>query len=143
MPRVDATDKRSFDPLEEGEYLFVIAKATDEVGQKEPHNAYVHLQLQEPTSKKNVFENLVFSTSSAWKISNFWRALGHNVKKGDPIEFGGADVQGLEIRAYVSIREYNGDLQNQVDYFIEPDEAELRKQPAPVPPKTTKAVQPF
>ncbi len=143
MPKIDATDKQSFSPLEEGEYPFLIVKAEDKFGKDEPHNPYVHMQLQEPVSKKNVFENVVFSPASAWRVTNFWRALGHNVKKGDPIEFNGADVQGLEVRAYVTISLYQGDKQNDVAYFVEPDEAELSKPPTPVPPPTTKAVQPF
>ena len=143
MPRVDATDKRSFDVLPEGEYNFVIVKASDEIGSKEPHNPYVHMQLQEPGSKKNVFENLVFTAKSAFKITNFWRALGHDVKRGEPIEFTAADLQGLSVRAYVSIRLYNGDKQNDVEYFIEPDEVIGFKNPVPPPVPATKTVQPF
>lgn len=143
MPRIDATDKGNFDPLNEGEYPFLIVKAEDKFGKEEPHNPYVHMQLQEPVSKKNVFTNVVFAAGSAFRVTNFWRALGHNVKKGDPIEFDAADVQGREVRAYVILKKYQGDLQNDVDYFIEPEEAELSRAPAPVPSPTTKAVQPF
>src|SRR6267154_5335066 len=106
MPKIDATDKGNFDPLEEGEYPFLIVNAEDKFGKDEPHNPYVHMQMQEPISKKNVFTNVVFSAGSAWRVTNFWRALGYNVKKGDPIEFNAADVEGLEIRAYVIIKEY-------------------------------------
>jgi hypothetical protein len=141
MPRIIATEKRSFDVLQEGPYDFVIVKAVDRSGEKEPHNPYIHMQMQEPISKKNVFTNLVFTENTARRVTNFWRALGNDVKEGDPLDFNAIDVAGKSVRAYVSISLYNGDKQNNVEYFIEPDEPGLKK--AVPPPATTKTVQPF
>lgn len=144
MPKFNATDKQDFDPLEEGEYPFLIVKADDRFGKNEPHNPYVHMQLQELTSKKNVFTNLVFSKGTRRRLTNFWRALGNKVEEDEEVEFNATDVQGREVRAYVSISEYQGDKQNNVEHFIVPDEAEVSRAPAPVPPpSTTRAVQPF
>jgi ureidoglycolate hydrolase len=141
MPRFTASDSNSFEPLSEGDYTFVIVKATDEIGQTSG-NSYIHLQLQEVESKKNVFENVVFTPKTKRRVTNFWRALGHSCKDGDDVEFETADLVGEEIRAHVSVTEYNGDLQNDVEYFIEPDVTQTRKQPAaPVP--TKKPIEPF
>jgi hypothetical protein len=142
MPRIIATEKRSFDVLEEGPYDFVIVKADDRSGKDEPHNPYIHMQMQEPISKKNVFTNLVFTEKTARRVTNFWRALGNEVKVGEPLDFNAVDVQGRSVRAYVSISLYNGDKQNDVEYFIEPDEIGFKKS-VPPPAPTTKTVQPF
>jgi hypothetical protein len=141
MPQIEATDERSFEALPAGEYTLVTVKATDGFSEKS-NNQYVKVQLQEPESKKTIFFYAVFVKSVADKVTNFWRALGHNVKKGELIDFTAADVPiGVELRAWVTTRDYNGDLQNDIKTFILPDPAETKKPAAPVP--TKKPIQPF
>jgi hypothetical protein len=144
MPRIQITDDGgSFAALPEGEYTLIIVKANDGFSEK-TNNEYVRIQLQEPDSKKTIFYYAVFTKGSAFRVANFWRALGHKVKKGDWIEFEAQDIPiGTQVQAYLSTREYNGELQNDVKTFIEPDELiGAPKQPiAPAP--TKKPVQPF
>jgi hypothetical protein len=141
MPRIEATDAGSFEALPEGEYCLIAVKANDGFSEK-TNNEYVRIQFQEADSKKTIFFYAVFTKGSAFRVTNFWRALGHKVKKGDPIEFAAEDIPiGVEVQAYLTTREYNGELQNDIKYFIEPDLTETKKPAAPVP--TKKPVQPF
>jgi hypothetical protein len=91
----------------------------------------------EDTGKK-VFDNLVFVKASFWKISNWWRALGHEVIPGQPIDTGEPEQHiGCQLRAHLTVEEYNGDQQNSIAYFIEPKPGDPPKiiVPRPVDPE--------
>ena len=70
---------------------------------------------------KKVFDNLVFVDASEWKISNWWRALGFEVVPNQKIDTGeSTDLIGRELKAFLSVVEFNGQKQNNIEYFIEP-----------------------
>lgn len=67
-----------------------------------------------------IFDYLVASPSSAWKIDAFRRALGHEIVKGEAVELAAEDLVGRTLRARLKVEEYNGHLNNKVEAWLAP-----------------------
>jgi hypothetical protein len=124
MPTFTGEAARTFDPVPEGDYVLRIEKINlDVVGQKAKNAGAEMWRIQYAIegTDKNVFDNLVFVPKSFWRISNWWRAIGNKLVPGQQIDTGEPeDHLGKPVEAHLSIREYNGIKDNQIDYFIEP-----------------------
>jgi hypothetical protein len=124
MPTFEGEAKRKFDPVPEADYELTITDIReDEVGARSKNAGAPmwHVKYEIGETGKKVFDNLVFVKNSFWKISNFWRALGREIIPGKQIDTGDPeDLIGARIKAHLGIREYNGDPQNEITYFIEP-----------------------
>ena len=71
-------------------------------------------------STTKVFDYLVASPSSAWKIDAFRRALGHEVIQGEPVELHADDLVGRTLRARLKVEEFNGRQNNKVEAWHAP-----------------------
>ena len=67
-----------------------------------------------------IFDYLVASPSSAWKIDAFRRALGHEVVQGEPVELAAEGLVGRTLRARLKVEEFNGRLNNKVEAWLAP-----------------------
>lgn len=76
-----------------------------------------------------IFDYLVASPSSAWKIDAFRRALGHEVVQGEAVELAAEDLIGRTLRARLKVEEFNGRLNNKVEAWLAPLAASTK--PAP------------
>lgn len=132
-------ESRSFEALAEGDYQLRIEKIHPDVaGQKakNPGAEMWKITYSVAGSDKKVFDNLTFTQKSFWRISNWWRALGNKLVPGEKIDTGEPeDHLGKPVEAHLSIREYNGAKDNQVDYYIEPKPDGTKSGPLVVPPK--------
>ena len=124
MPTFTGQASNQFDPAPEGEYLLTISKAIETVTSKQaknPDKPMLRVTYDIGDTGKKVFDNLVFVKASEWKISNWWRALGREVIPDQQIDTGEtSDLIGQQVKAYLSIVEFNGTKQNNIEYFIEP-----------------------
>jgi hypothetical protein len=147
MPKFTGEESRKFEPVPEGDYNLTIVKINPETVGERAKNAGAEMWRItydiEGTNKK-VFDNLVFVAKSFWRISNWWRALGQEVLPGKELDTGQPeDHLGSEIKAHLTITEYNGEEQNDIAYFIEPGPTDVprssatdeRAQMVPVPGK--------
>lgn len=87
-----------------------------------------------------VFDYLVASPSSAWKIDAFRRALGHEVIQGEPGELSAEDLLGRTLRARLKVEEFNGRTNNKVEAWLAPTTP--RTAPAKATTHTTTSASP-
>jgi len=71
-------------------------------------------------SSVKVFDYLVATPSSAWKIDAFRRALGHEIVKDESVELAAEELLGRTLRARLKVDEFNGQLNNKVDAWLAP-----------------------
>lgn len=67
-----------------------------------------------------IFDYLVASPSSAWKIDAFRCALGHEVVQGEPVELAAEDLVGRTLRARLKVEKFNDRLNNKVEAWLAP-----------------------
>ena len=130
MPQFTGEESRKFEALPEGDYELTISRINEESCSertKNPGAAMWRITYDVGETNRKVFDNIVFVKSSFWRISNWWRALGYEVVPGQSIDTGETtDHIGKSLKAHLTIREFNGDKQNDVAYFIEPAPADGR-----------------
>ena len=136
-PTFTGQGPRSFDPLPEGDYNLVISKINSDIVGSQAKNAGAEMwrvSYDIVSTDRKVFDNLVFVQKSFWRISNWWRALGNEVVPGKEIDLGEPETHlGKTLRAHLSIREYAGAKDNQVEYFIEPKPKSESDEPDSIP----------
>jgi hypothetical protein len=122
MPKFTGEESRQFGALKEGDYTLKISEIREDVcGEKtkNPGADMWRVTYEVEGTNRKVFDNLVFVKKSYWRISNWWRALGHKVVPGQDIDVGTAsDHYGRTLEAHLVVEEYNGDPQNDIAYFI-------------------------
>jgi len=130
--------------LPAGDYVVTIVDATETVSRSTGADM-IKLVLDAEAadgSTTTLFDYLVASPSSAWKIDAFRRALGHTVVQGEAVELAAEDLVGRCLRARLRVEEFNGRLSNKIEAWLAPlVEGEVRKVAATV--KEDEANEPF
>ena len=113
-----------FEPVPEGDYVLTISKIIETLTSKtakNPEKPMWRISYDIAGTGRKVFDNIVFVKTSEWKISSWWRSLGNEVIPDKQIDTGdSSDLIGRELKANLSIIEFNGQKQNTIEYFIEP-----------------------
>ena len=121
--------------LPAGDYPVTIVEASETVSRSTGADMIkLTLDAESPdgTQSTKVFDYLVASASSAWKIDAFRRALGHEVVQGEPVELAAEDLVGRTLRARLKVEEFNGRANNKVEAWLAPLAASSNA-PAPAP----------
>ena len=121
--------------LPAGDYPVTIVEASETVSRSTGADMIkLTLDADSPdgTQSTKVFDYLVASASSAWKIDAFRRALGHEVVQGEPVELAAEDLVGRTLRARLKVEEFNGRANNKVEAWLAPLAASSNA-PAPAP----------
>ena len=121
--------------LPAGDYPVTIVEASETVSRSTGADMIkLTLDAESPdgTQSTKVFDYLVASASSAWKIDAFRRALGHEVVQGEPVELAAEDLVGRTLRARLKVEEFNGRANNKVEAWLAPL-AGSGNAPAPAP----------
>lgn len=120
--------------LPAGDYPVTIVEASETVSRSTGADMIkLTLDAEAPDgATAKVFDYLVASASSAWKIDAFRRALGHEVVQGEPVELAAEDLIGRTLRARLKVEEFNGRANNKVEAWLAPL-AGSGNAPAPAP----------
>jgi len=109
--------------LPAGDYDVTIVEASETVSRSTGADM-IKLTLEAEsaygTTKTKVFDYLVASPSSAWKIDLFRRALGHEIIQGEPVELHADELVGRTLRARLKVEEFNGRQNNKVEAWLAP-----------------------
>jgi hypothetical protein len=138
MPTFVGEESRKFDAVPEGDYVLTITNIDERTaGEKAKHAgaAMWRITYDIGDTGRKVFNSLTFVQESAWRLSNWWRALGRKVIPKEVIDPGNPqDLIGAELQAHLVVTEYNGDPQNDIAYFIEPKPGQVvAKDPPDIP----------
>lgn len=130
--------------LPAGDYPVTIVEASETVSRSTGADMIkLTLDAESPdgTQSTKVFDYLVASASSVWKIDAFRRALGHEVVQGEPVELAAEDLVGRTLRARLKVEEFNGRANNKVEAWLAPLAASSNA-PVPAPAPASPAAAP-
>jgi hypothetical protein len=120
--------------LPEGVYDFLVGDATERTSKS--GNAPIELQLsvKAPGQKNGVriFDHLVFTPKSYWKINAFRISTGETLVQGQTASFESEDCLDRTGKVRLMIEKYQGRDRNRVEEYIEPN-AENPPPTAPPP----------
>lgn len=102
--RVDSLEKGSFSGSEK---MAPCPKATLRFSVKNVDNG----------KEGTVFDHLFLNSKAEWKLSQFFKSIGMK-KTGEKIHMPWNDVEGAEGKMKISIQEYNGKKNNQVEEYL-------------------------
>ena len=130
--------------LPAGDYSVTIVEASETVSRSTGADMIkLTLDAESPdgTQSTTVFDYLVASASSVWKIDAFRRALGFEVVQGEPVELAAEDLVGRTLRARLKVEEFNGRANNKVEAWLAPLAASSNA-PVPAPAPASPAAAP-
>jgi hypothetical protein len=106
------------DFVDPGEYQVEVVNAEETVSQK--GHDMIELKLRVQPSGASLFDHLVFTETSFWKIDAFRAATGENVLSGEEVEIHADDLIGRTGRARLIVEEFSGRKRNKVAAWIAP-----------------------
>lgn len=129
-----------------GDYLLTVIEAVEAVS-KNSGEDMIKLALEVEGHGCRLFDYLVASESSAWKIDTFRKAIGDAVVEGEEVELHASKLVGRRGYARLKVETYNGKDSNKVDFWItdrKPAAAVAKPgTPAPAPTGTKEDGEPF
>ena len=131
--------------LPAGDYTVTILEASETVSRSTGADM-IKLTLEAEAAdgaSSTLFDYLVASASSAWKIDTFRIALGHTIAPGEPVELDAADLPGRTLRARLKVEDYNGRSNNKIDAWLAPLVRTAPTAPANAAKKEGAANEPF
>jgi hypothetical protein len=118
-PQSEDQLKRSFEPLPEGDYDFEVLAAEEALSSKGSDMIKLKVKAFSGSVETNIFDYLVFTEKSQWKIYSFCKAVGlaEKFKAGEITDL---DCQGRTGRAHIKVDKSEGyDDKNVIGYYIE------------------------
>lgn len=113
--------------VQPGDYDIRVIDAVETVS-KTTGAEMIKLTLEVEGHGCRLYDYLIASESTAWKIDSFLRAIGETVIEETEVEISARDLVGQSARARLKTEEYNGKLNNKVDTWLDP--AKSSPQPA-------------
>ncbi len=117
--------------VEPGDYLLTVIEATDTLSKA--GDEMIKLKLEVEGHGVRLFDYLVATESSFWKIDTFRKAIGDEVVEGEEVELIAESLTGRQGYARLRVEEYQGKENNKVEMW-------LTSGNAPLPPKKGSAL---
>ncbi len=123
-----------------GDYPVTIVEAAETVSRSTGADMIkLTLEVEAPDGTTvKVFDYLVGTPASAWKIDAFRRALGQPVVKGETVELSANDLVGRQLRARLKVEKYNDTENNKVEAWLPAAVAATPARPAAAATSTKK-----
>ena len=119
-----------------GDYLLTVLEAAETVSQN--GTEMIKLKLEVEGHGVRLFDYLVASESSYWKIDTFRKAIGEAVTQGEEVELVAANLEGRQGYARLRIEDYQGKRNNKVDMWLTKRPPSRSVAPKPVVPAAKK-----
>lgn len=117
MPSYNAGASGASSILPDGEYPFSVKACKLKTSSN--GNEMFELILEFPMNC-TVFDNLVFTDSSAWKIDQFRESIGHLIIPGK-INLNASDFIGQRGKAVLRIETWEGKKRNKIEAYVPAD----------------------
>lgn len=102
--------------VEPGTYLVTVVEATETISQSGSEMIKLRLEVEE--HGVHLFDYLVASESSFWKIDTFRKAIGEDVIEGEEVELTASQLEGRQGYARLRVEEYQSKKNNKVEMWI-------------------------
>ena len=117
----------------EGNYLLAVIGAEEKTSGKGSEMIELKLEVIGPDIPEGegavLFDYLVFTESSAWKIDRFRSASGETIVEDEDVEVEAEDLIGKSVEASLIIEEYKGKKKNKVADYLGPDADDGKQEP--------------
>jgi hypothetical protein len=120
--------------VEPGDYDVTVIEAVETIS-KSSGADMIKLNLEVDGHGCRLFDYLIASESTAWKIDAFRRSIGDNVVEGEEVELSASTLIGRRGRARLKTEEFNGKTNNKVDLWLEPSTKAEPAKAAPAQPE--------
>ena len=129
MPKyVSGSQSKRTECHKEGNYLLVVIGAEEKTSQKGSEMIELKLEVVGPDIAEDegaiLYDYLVFSQNTAWKIDEFRAACGETIVEGAEIDIEADDLIGKTVEAHLVIEEFKGKKRNKVGNYLEPEGGE-------------------
>jgi hypothetical protein len=125
--------------LPEGIYPFEVINAKEKLSLQ--GNEMIELQLSIQGSSLVVYDNLVFTPKSTWKVDDFRRATGEVLASGVQVDFTAQECLGRCGKVSLVVENFEGRPRNKVMRYIIPESSTI-SDGAALPPSSIKAPPP-
>lgn len=103
--------------VEPGDYLLTVVEATETIS-KESGAEMIKLKLEVEGHGVHLFDYLVCTESSIWKIDTFRKAIGETVVENEEVELIAEELEGRQGRAQLRVEEYQAKKSNKVELWL-------------------------
>lgn len=116
-------DSQSF-TVPAGEYKLRVIEADEDTSKSGNDMIKLKLRIVKSDGRDGpaMFDYLVFSDSSFWKIDAFLKAAGEHPGEGEEVSIDCTAIIGWEVQARLTVDTYNGKQSNKVDAYLFDDE---------------------
>jgi Protein of unknown function (DUF669) len=114
------------------EVAFVVENATEKESSNGNEMIELELRIMNGSVKGPlVYDNLVFTEKSYWKIDSFRESTGEKLIPGQQVVFNSDDCIGRRGRVVLTIDVYQGRSKNKVGEYVLPSDATAQASPVP------------
>lgn len=99
-----------------GDYAVTIVEATETVSQA--GSEMIKLRLEVEGHGTHLFDYLVATESSFWKIDTFRRSIGEKVIEGEEVELCAEKLEGRQGYARLRVEDYQNKKNNKVELWL-------------------------
>lgn len=116
MMNLDFSNVPSREPLEEGVYTLVIAKAEETTSSTGNPMLKVEYDVAGVEGNRKLWDNYVLIDKCLWKLQELFKALG--LDSDGIVELDAQELVGQQVQAKVIQEEYQGDIVNRVKKIL-------------------------